>query len=95
MSSSATVNVLRYSALGLGVFYGFYHQRRITSSEKAAAAKREYEHKQSLIAQAKAEYNKIKNPAPAAASASGLNQDIMDPNFDIEAYFDALVKQKP
>ncbi|CAK7270199.1 F1F0 ATP synthase subunit e, mitochondrial [Sporothrix epigloea] len=94
MSSSASVNVLRYSALGLGVFYGFYHQRKITSSEKAAAAKREYEHKQSLINQAKAEYNKIKNPAPAAA-ASGVSLDLTDPKFDLEAYFDALVKQKP
>ena len=65
------LQVLRYSALGLGLFYGFYHQLKITSSEKAAAAKREYEHKQSLINQAKAEYSKLKNPAPAAASASG------------------------
>ncbi|CAK7243121.1 MAG: F1F0 ATP synthase subunit e, mitochondrial [Sporothrix thermara] len=95
MSTNAGVNVLRYSALGLGLFYGFYHQLKITSSEKAAAAKREYEHKQSLINQAKAEYSKLKNPAPAAASASGLNQDPMDPNFDLEAFFDALVKQKP
>ncbi|CAK7212068.1 F1F0 ATP synthase subunit e, mitochondrial [Sporothrix bragantina] len=95
MSSSAGVNVLRYSALGLGVFYGFYHQRKITSSDKAAAAKAEYEHKQHLINQAKAEYNKKNNPAPAAAAGSGLNQDPMDPKFDLEAYFDALVKQSP
>jgi F-type H+-transporting ATP synthase subunit e len=114
------LQVLRYSALGLGVFYGFYHQRKITSSDKAAAAKREYEHKQSLINQAKAEYSKLKAPAPAAtASSSGrkfpeeilgtmkqpgrsianmpllVNQDPMDPKFDLEAYFEALMKQKP
>lgn len=62
--------MLRYSALGLGVFYGFYHQRTIYSSDKAAAAKREYEHKQSLINQAKAEYSKLHAPAPSATSAS-------------------------
>ncbi|EPE08914.1 atp synthase subunit e [Ophiostoma piceae UAMH 11346] len=90
MSASPIVNVLRYSALGLGVFYGFTHQRSITSTEKAAAAKREYEHKESLIAKAKAEYSKLKNPA--SASAGGLNQDITDPNFDIEAFFEALAK---
>ncbi|CAK7198619.1 F1F0 ATP synthase subunit e, mitochondrial [Sporothrix eucalyptigena] len=95
MSSSAGVNVLRYSALGLGVFYGFYHQRTINSSDRAAAAKREYEHKQELINKAKAEYSKIKNPAPAAAASSGLNQDPMDPKFDLEAYFEALMKEKP
>ncbi|OAA56566.1 ATPase, F0 complex, subunit E, mitochondrial [Niveomyces insectorum RCEF 264] len=96
MSSGATVNVLRYSALGLGIFYGFYHQRRITTTQRAVAAKQEYEHKKSLIEQAKAEYSKAKNPpAPAAASTSGLDQDPMDAKFDLEAYFEALMKQKP
>lgn len=95
-ASNAAVNVLRYSALGLGVFYGFYHQRTIYSSDKAAAAKREYEHKQSLINQAKAEYSKLHAPAPSATGASsGLNQDPMSANFDLEAYFEALMKEKP
>ncbi|KIH89661.1 mitochondrial ATPase, f0 complex, subunit e [Sporothrix brasiliensis 5110] len=96
MASNAGVNVLRYSALGLGVLYGFYHQRTINSSDKAAAAKRAYEHKQSLINQAKAEYTKLRSPSPAAsATSSGLNQDPMDPKFDLEAYFEALMKEKP
>lgn len=89
MSASPITNVLRYSALGLGVFYGFTHQRSITNTEKAAAAKREYEHKESLIAKAKAEYSKLKNPA---AASGGLNQDITDPNFDFESFVEALAK---
>ncbi|KAI1202420.1 ATP synthase E chain-domain-containing protein [Nemania serpens] len=96
MSTTSGVNVLRYSALAVGIFYGFTHQRSITASQRAAAAKREYEHKQHLIDQAKAEFSKSKNPSLAASSSekSGLNQDPMDPKFDLEAYMNALVAQK-
>lgn len=54
--------MLRYSALAFGVFYGFSHQRSITSAQKASEAQKAYEHKQKLIEQAKAEYSKSKNP---------------------------------
>ncbi|KAI1819742.1 ATP synthase subunit E [Xylaria intraflava] len=94
MSATSGVNVLRYSALAFGVFYGFTHQRSITASQRAAAAKKEYEHKQHLIDQAKAEYIKSKSPRAASSEKSGLNQDPMDPKFDLEAYFNALVEQK-
>ncbi|KAI1350149.1 ATP synthase subunit E [Xylaria sp. FL0043] len=94
MSTTSGVNVLRYSALAFGVFYGFTHQRSIYASQRAAAAKKEYEHKQHLIEQAKAEYSKSKNPSAASSSKSGLNQDPMDPKFDLEAYFNALMDQK-
>lgn len=110
-----SAQVLRYSALGLGVVYGFYHQRQITVAQRATAAKREYEHKQQLIEQAKAAYSKSKQPASAnttggrelqpipairgaaqaANSEDPVNQDPMDPNFNLEAFFDALVKQTP
>ncbi|TPX11440.1 uncharacterized protein E0L32_007859 [Thyridium curvatum] len=93
--SSAGVNVLRYSALGAGIFYGFYHQRTIWATQKAEQAKRDYQHKQKLIDQAKAEYSKSKAPAAASTSSAtgGLNQDPMDPKFDLEAYFNALMKE--
>ncbi|KAI0443299.1 ATP synthase E chain-domain-containing protein [Xylaria telfairii] len=95
MSTTSGVNVLRYSALAFGVFYGFTHQRSITASQRAAAAKRDYEHKQHLIEQAKAEYTKSKSPVAASASQkSGLNQDPMASNFDLEAYMNALMTQK-
>ncbi|KAI1776513.1 ATP synthase subunit E [Hypoxylon cercidicola] len=93
MSTTSGVNVLRYSALAFGVFYGFTHQRSINSTTRAAAAKREYQHKQQLIEQARAEYAKSKNPAPLTKSP--LDQDPMDPNFDLEAYFNALAAQNP
>ncbi|ORY05060.1 ATP synthase E chain-domain-containing protein [Clohesyomyces aquaticus] len=80
MSTSVGVNVLRWSALGFGVFYGFYHQLSISSRDKLAATKREYEHKQSLITQAKAEW--AKQHAPATQSSGG-KVDPMDPNADL------------
>ncbi|KAI1755073.1 ATP synthase E chain-domain-containing protein [Xylaria castorea] len=95
MSATSGVNVLRYSALAFGVFYGFTHQRSITASQRATAAKKSYEHKQHLIEQAKAEYSKSKSPAAASTSEkSGMNQDPMASNFDLEAYMNALMAQK-
>ena len=53
---------MRWSALGLGIFYGFTHQRAITASQRAEHAQHEYEKKEKLIQQAKAEFAKKKNP---------------------------------
>ncbi|KAM7224580.1 ATP synthase subunit E [Rhypophila decipiens] len=94
MSSSAA-NVLRYTALGFGIFYGFTHQRSITATQRAAAEKREYEHKEALIKKAKEEWAKKKAPATAATSSTGgLNQDPTSPNFDLESYISALTDAK-
>jgi hypothetical protein len=57
--------VLRYSALAVGVAYGFYHQRKITQHVRHEQAMREYKRKEQLIQQAKAEYAKLKQPASA------------------------------
>ncbi|KAH7328932.1 ATP synthase E chain-domain-containing protein [Stachybotrys elegans] len=89
---SAT-NVIRWSALGLGVFYGFSHQRSITSAQKAEHARHEYEHKQELINKAKAEYAKLKNPSPA--SANDVVSDPSDPNFDLEKFLLKVSKENP
>ncbi|KKY31682.1 putative mitochondrial f0 subunit e [Diaporthe ampelina] len=95
MSATSGVNVLRYSALTFGVFYGFSHQRSINASNRVASEKREYEHKQQLIQKAKEEFAKKKNPAPLSSTSGGLNQDPMSSNFDLEEYFNALVKESP
>lgn len=62
--------VLRYSALAFGVFYGFSHQRSITASQKAAAAQKEWAHKQHLIEQARAQYAESKNPKASSSEKS-------------------------
>lgn len=46
--------VLRWGALAFGVFYGFSHQAAITTKDKVAASKHEYERKEKLINEAKA-----------------------------------------
>ncbi|KAI5466186.1 ATP synthase E chain-domain-containing protein [Mariannaea sp. PMI_226] len=91
--ASTGVNVLRWSALGLGVFYGFTHQRAITSTQKAEHAKHEYEHKERLIQQAKAEFAKKTNPA--ASSASDVITDPNDPKFDLEKLLLKVAKENP
>jgi len=62
--------VLRYSALLFGVFYGFSHQRTIYANAKAVHAEHEYKHKEALIQKAKAEFAK-KNLPPQAKAADG------------------------
>lgn len=67
------MQVIRWSALAFGVFFGFSHQRTITANQKAAHDQHEWEHKQKLIDQAKAEYAKLKNPAPASKGDDGMS----------------------
>ncbi|KAH3966722.1 ATP synthase subunit e [Parastagonospora nodorum] len=78
MSASTGVNVLRWSALGFGVFYGAYHQLSLSARDKANASKKEWEHKESLIRQAKAEWARS-HPEPKAAASANAN----DPNADL------------
>ncbi|PNS15883.1 hypothetical protein CAC42_7989 [Sphaceloma murrayae] len=81
--ASTGVNVLRWSALGLGVLYGAYHQSSIRSADRIAAAKQDYERKEKLIQQAKAEF------ARKTEVKSGLITDPEDPKFDLEAVLKA------
>ncbi|KAJ6446104.1 beta-lactamase superfamily domain-containing protein [Purpureocillium lavendulum] len=69
------MDVLRWSALAVGVFYGFSHQRTITATQRAAHEQHEYEQKQKLIDQAKAEFAKQKNPQPASQS-DGMSPEL-------------------
>ncbi|KAF2636384.1 hypothetical protein P280DRAFT_522323 [Massarina eburnea CBS 473.64] len=82
MSTSVGVNVIRWSALATGVFYGFSHQLSISARERAQAKQHEYQHKESLIQQAKAEWQKKQSPAQPA---SGAKADPKDPNADLNA----------
>lgn len=77
------LQVLRYSALAFGVFYGFSHQRSINSSNRLASEKREYEHKQQLIKTAKEEFAKKKNPAPLGSTTGGREYQHPDAHLDI------------
>jgi F-type H+-transporting ATP synthase subunit e len=93
---------LRWSALAVGVFYGFSHQRTLRSQEKIKKIDSEFSHKQSLIDQARAEWAKKSQPASKQTGSgdrmsilSSDNADflvITDPNdskFDLEAFLNA------
>ena len=85
--------MLRYSALGLGVFYGIYHQRSLTTSQRKTAAKQEYAHKEKLIEQARAEYNKSKQPLAAASSTGeGRKSETFSYEFDPSAYLSIIYR---
>jgi F-type H+-transporting ATP synthase subunit e len=65
--------VLRWSALGVGVFYGFYHNQALKSQAQAHAAKAEWDNKESLISQAKAEWAKShpqEQPKPSSGTSA-------------------------
>ncbi|KAF2733248.1 hypothetical protein EJ04DRAFT_439458, partial [Polyplosphaeria fusca] len=78
--------VLRWSSLGLGIFYGIYHQASISSRDRIAKEKADYQHKESLISQAKSEWAKQNAPAQSTPS-SGANADPKDPNADLLAVY--------
>ncbi|KAH8820378.1 putative ATP synthase subunit E, mitochondrial [Xylogone sp. PMI_703] len=91
--ASTGVNVLRWSALGAGVIYGIYHQASISSAARAAAAQREYEHKQHLIEKAKAEYSKKTKPLAFNSETGGVISDPNDSRFDLEAYLNSVAAE--
>ena len=80
MSTSVGVNVLRWSALGLGVFYGAYHQLSISAANKLKLEQREWDRKESLIRQAKQEWAK---QHPSEQPKSGGKANPNDPNADL------------
>ncbi|KAG5365663.1 ATP synthase subunit e [Yarrowia sp. B02] len=89
---SATLNVLRWSALGAGVVYGFVHNRTLYSEAEKKVADAKYKKQEKLIEQAKAEWARL-HPAPAAA-AGGAELDITSDKFDIDAYLKQAFPEK-
>lgn len=77
--------VLRWSALGAGVVYGFVHNSSLKSEAAAKKVADEFAKKETLIAQAKAEYAKL-HPKTVAPAASSDVVDFDDPKFDLDAY---------
>jgi len=77
--ATPTVNVVRYTALLTGVFYGIVHRRTLQKAhdeEKRHHAVHEREH---LIAQAKDAWKKKQE-----GGKSGVVTDPEDPRFDLE-----------
>ncbi|KAI0095249.1 ATP synthase E chain-domain-containing protein [Irpex rosettiformis] len=79
--ASTTVNVVRYTALLSGVFYGITHRRTLQKEhdhEKKHHAIQEREH---LIAEAKEAW---KRKQEAGSNKDSIVTDPEDPKFDLE-----------
>lgn len=75
---SNTVQVLRYSALVFGIFYGFSHQRTITAQNHASHIQAEWRHKEDLIQKAKLEWKKKQNPQSFKGDDGTLNAMVVN-----------------
>ncbi|MCJ1412005.1 hypothetical protein MMC19_006097 [Ptychographa xylographoides] len=84
--AASGANVLRYSALGCGILYGFYHQRTLNNQAHLNDLTRKYKAEESLIAKAKAEYTKKTMPKDSKTAGGDVISDPNDPKFDLEAY---------
>ncbi|CAO3658388.1 unnamed protein product [Umbelopsis vinacea] len=89
MVNASFVNVGRWSALGLGVLYGFTHNRSLQKLEAENKIKHEYERKERLIDQARAEYVKLN----AKPTDGAVVTDVDSPNFDLEKFIAHLESQ--
>ncbi|KAG2183333.1 hypothetical protein INT43_006338 [Umbelopsis isabellina] len=90
MVNASFVNVGRWSALGLGVLYGFTHNRSLHKLESKNKVEQEYERKERLIEQARLEYAK-KHFKPTSSEA--LVTDVDSPDFDFEKFIAHLESQ--
>lgn len=82
---------MKWSFLGAGVFYGFWHNRTLANQAEVKRFNKEWARKEKLIAEAKEKYAKLN--APKDSSPSGVITDINDPNFDVEKYLNHALKE--
>jgi len=75
-NTDTLVKVLRWSALALGLAYGFSRQSSITARDKLAAAQAEYDRKAHLISQAKYEWQR-QHPPPQSQQSGGDNSTLI------------------
>ncbi|KAH9969151.1 ATP synthase E chain-domain-containing protein [Russula dissimulans] len=74
-----TVNVVRYTALLSGVFYGIYHRRTLQNAHDAEKAHHAKHERESLIAQAREAWKQKQ-----AGDKDGVISDPEHPHFDLE-----------
>ncbi|ODV85377.1 hypothetical protein CANARDRAFT_28173 [[Candida] arabinofermentans NRRL YB-2248] len=79
----SSLNVFRYSALAAGIIYGAYHTETLKSIGAKKQEAFDFEQKQKLISEAKAEYKKL-NPPKVSTTTEAINLD--DPDFDFAKF---------
>ncbi|PVG00930.1 hypothetical protein CPB86DRAFT_773537 [Serendipita vermifera] len=86
---SATVNVVRYSALVGGIFYGIMHKRTLQAQENKRREHEAEHHREKLIEEAR----KAWKDQHAPAKQSGVITNPEDPNFDLEKLLESFDKK--
>lgn len=83
----STVNVFRYSALGLGLFVGLKNDMYFRTAASKKKEQDAYEAKLQLVEDAKAEYAKTHTPVSKSVKPAGDVQkvNLEDPNVDFAA----------
>ncbi|OSD06184.1 hypothetical protein PYCCODRAFT_1431995 [Trametes coccinea BRFM310] len=77
--ASTTVNVVRYTALLGGVFYGIAHRRSLQKAHDAEVKQHAIHEREHLIAEAKEAWKKKQE-----SGKDGVVTDPEDPRFDLE-----------
>ncbi|KAJ3183790.1 hypothetical protein HDU87_005906 [Geranomyces variabilis] len=90
-----SANLLRLSALGVGVFYGFTHKQSLTSFVHARKEERARVHHNELIDEAKIAYEaQVNRELADVARKNGLATIDNDSyRFDAERYLNFLISQ--
>jgi len=73
MPPSSTVNVVRYSALVAGIFYGIIHRRTLQARHDEKVRKGEIEKRAKWVEEARKEWAAMQNP-PTSSSNSGTDE---------------------
>ncbi|KAF8515820.1 ATP synthase E chain-domain-containing protein [Hysterangium stoloniferum] len=79
--ASTAVNVVRYSALLTGVFYGIVHRRTLQGQENLKKEKHNEERRHELLKKAQQAW---KDKQLASKSDDGVITNPEDPKFDLE-----------
>ncbi|KAA1471430.1 hypothetical protein DENSPDRAFT_837420 [Dentipellis sp. KUC8613] len=77
--ASSTVNVVRWTALLSGVFYGIAHRRTLQKAHDEDKTRHAVHERETLIAQAKEAWKKKQE-----GGKDGVVTDPEDPRFDLE-----------
>jgi len=88
--ASSSVNVVRYSALIGGVFYGIIHKRTLQAQKNERRELQARHHNEELISKAKDAWKQHQ----LAKLEGGVIMDPDDPNFDADKFIAKLEKDE-
>ncbi|KAF9447029.1 hypothetical protein P691DRAFT_803036 [Macrolepiota fuliginosa MF-IS2] len=77
---SSTVNVVRYTALFSGIFYGWYHRRTLQAEHNKHQIEHAIHNRERLVAEAKEAWKRKQD----ASKDTTVVADPDDPRFDLE-----------